>query len=85
MMAISTQPQLNKNSVGGLDCSGEAGKIGVGGGVSGVEGGVSVDVEVEVGVGFTVIITVLERGDVTGVEALSVIAQLTLAELPDAV
>jgi hypothetical protein len=58
---------------------------GVEGGVSvDVEAGVSVEVEFEVGVGLTVIITVLER-DVTEVEALSVISQLTLAELPDAV
>ena len=87
MMAISTQPNLNKNSVGGVSVDVEGGvSVGVDGGESmGVDGGVSVDVEFEVGVGFTVIITVLERGDVTGVEALSVISQVTVAELPDAV
>jgi hypothetical protein len=48
----------------------------------GVELGVSVGAGVGVGVdvGFTVIVTALEAGDVTGVEALSVTVQVTECE-----
>ena len=68
--------------------------VGVDDGVGVLGSGVAVGVDVEVGEGvavevevgeFTVIVTALEAGDVTGVEALSVTVQVMECECPAAV
>jgi len=58
--------------------------VGVGEDVGAVVGA-AVGWGVGVGTGFTVIVTELEAGEVTGVEALSVILQVTACEVPAAV
>ncbi len=81
-MAISSQPKLNAISTGASVGSGEGDEVGEGVGVC-VGVGLGVGVGVGVGVGLAVIVTAFEGGEVTGIEALSVILQVTEAGLFD--